>query len=134
MCKTMMTCALLWVAGISSLSAAQQKPLALTEADNGKTHPVKVGQAIVVSLNGNITTGYSWDMDKTDGTSVVPVGEIEYRQNAQPEGMVGGGGVFQAKFKARQPGKTTIKLKYWRPWEKDEEPADTFAVTLVVER
>lgn len=121
-------------AGISSLSAAPLKPLALTAADNGKTHTVKAGQAIVLSLKGNITTGYGWDVDKVDGTSVAPVGEIKYRSDAQPEGMVGGGGVFEAKFKARQPGKTTIKLKYCRPWEKDTAPAETFTVTLVVER
>jgi inhibitor of cysteine peptidase len=125
---------LFWLAGISCLFAAQQKPLELTAADNGKTNSVIAGQAIVVSLKGNITTGYGWELAGIDGKSVVPVGEIKYRADAHPEGMVGAGGVFQAKFKALKPGKTTIRLKYCRPWEKNEKPAESFAITLLVER
>jgi inhibitor of cysteine peptidase len=122
------------LAGINCLFAAQQNPLVLTVADNGKTNSVKAGQAIVVSLNGNITTGYGWELAEIDGKSVVPDGGITYRTDAHPEGMVGVGGVFQAKFKALKPGKATIRLKYCRPWEKDKKPADTFAITLLVER
>ena len=131
---------LFWLAGVSSLFAGQQKPLELTLADNGKTNSVKVGQSVVLKLEGNITTGYEWELSEIDKKSVVLVGKIEYR-NTEPvppkggkdELKTGGGGVYQAKFKALKPGKTTIRLVYWRG-EKNENPYDTFTITLLVER
>jgi predicted secreted protein len=46
--------------------------------------------------------------------------------------MVGVGGVFVATFKAVRAGKTTVRMEYRRPWEKDVAPIETFAVTLDV--
>lgn len=122
------------LAGINSLFAGEQAPVAVTSADSGKTNTVKVGQVIVVSLDGNITTGYAWDMAGIKGDSVAQEGKVEYLQKAHPEGMVGGGGMFQAKFKAKKPGKTIVKLEYARSWEKDQKPARTFEITISVEK
>ena len=131
--KTLLS-VLLCLAGSTNLFAAEQKPLAVTSADNGKTLTAKVGQAIVVSLKGNPTTGYTWILAGIDSPAVALDGKIKYQENAHPEGMVGVPGMFQAKFKALQPGKATVKLEYRRPWEKDKQPAETFSITISVEK
>ena len=48
--------------------------------------------------------------------------------------MVGVGGNEVWTFQALAAGKTEIVLGYARPWEKDKEPAQTFKVTVVVDR
>lgn len=106
--------------------------LCLGEADSGKTVEALPGQKIVIRLPGNPTTGYSWFAGKTEGEAVKLVGEIAYRQDAAPEGMVGVGGQFAATFEAAKAGQAKISLEYTRPWEKDTPPIKTFAVTVNV--
>lgn len=128
--------ALLFLAGTTMMFADMQKPLAVTLADKGQTLTVKVGREIIVSLAGNITTGYSWNLAGIDGKAVVLDGEVKYQENKHPDGMTGVPGMFHAKFKTLKPGKATVKLEYRRPWEKDAKPAekDIFTVTLSVEK
>jgi len=105
----------------------------LTEADNGKTVKVKVGDLVVVSLKGNPTTGFSWRTAKLDGKSVEQAGEPKYVNKPHRKGMVGVGGMFSLKFNAAKSGKTEVNLEYSRPWEKDTKPLKTFTVTVEVE-
>ena len=119
-----------WLAGISGLFAAQQKPLELTAADNGKTKSVKVGQAIVVTLKGK--AGHPdcfWDYEDPSGrdreASVVPTGPLTYQLSDT-------GSACWAKYVAQQPGQTIIKLV--RRQGGDEKPCgDTFTITFLVE-
>jgi len=114
--------------------AEEQKPLAVTSADNGKTLTAKAGQELVVSLKGNPTTGYTWILAGIDGAAVVLDGKIEYQEDPHPEPRVGVPGMFRAKFKALQSGKATVKLAYLRPWEKNQKPAELFEITVSVEK
>jgi inhibitor of cysteine peptidase len=116
--------------------AAGEKPLTLTVADKGKTVTAKVGQAITVLLKGNPTTGYSWDWAGVIGDAVAKDGDVAYATDKHPPGMVGVGGMFTAKLKAVKPGKSTVRLEYRRPWEKDVKPQedDIFTVTVSVEK
>ena len=125
---------LLFLAGATGLFADVQKPLAVTAGDKGKTVTVKVGQEVDVSLEGNITTGYSWDLAGIDGQAVALDGKVNYKENKHTAGMTGAPGMFHAKFKVLKPGKATVKLQYQRPWEKDKKPAETFEVTFSVEK
>ena len=124
----------LLLAGSVVLLADESKMLALTADDNGKTVTVKVGQAVVVSLKGNPTTGFSWALAGIEGQSVALDGKVQYKENANPEGMVGVPGMFQAKFKATKLGQFKVKLEYRRPWEKDKKAVQTFEITVVVEK
>jgi predicted secreted protein len=108
-------------------------PRALTADDNGKTIPLTTDtKTITITLAGNPTTGYSWTLAKIDGKSLDAVGDVAYKPDAAPRGMVGSGGVFVATFDVIAPGKTTITLEYKRPWEKDTPAAKTFTVTIDV--
>jgi inhibitor of cysteine peptidase len=102
----------------------------LTEADNGKTVTVDVGQEFDVTLEGNPTTGYTWAVaEPTDEQIVRQTGEIEFVPESK---ALGAGGVQIIRFEVVGAGQTTLKLIYHRPWE-SIEPLQTFSVTLIAE-
>ncbi len=106
----------------------------LGETDNGKKLSVKLDQVLVVTLPGNVTTGYSWEIADLDGDALRQLGEIAYQQKSAPPGMVGVGGNFVCRLQAVKPGKATVKLVYKRPWEKQAPPEKTFTVEVTVEK
>lgn len=115
------------------LSPPGQPPeVKLTIADNAKTVAVVVGRTIVVSLEGNITTGYGWQTAELTGKAVESLGKPAYATRPHRPGMVGVGGVFTFKFKAVKPGTANLKLVYVRPWEKGKPPEKTFVATVNV--
>jgi inhibitor of cysteine peptidase len=111
---------------------AETEQLELTAADSGKTVAAVVGQTIVISLEGNITTGYSWQTTELSGQAVESLGKPSYVTRLHAPGIVGVGGTFTFRFKAVRPGTAALKLIYVRPWEKDQPPQETFAVTIGV--
>lgn len=112
---------------------AASKTYEMTRDDNGKTLKVKVGDVIRVKLKSNRTTGYSWALTGKTDAKVLKSGEVEYKVDEHPAGMVGVGGNDFCTFTALAPGKTDISLGYARPWEKDKEPAQAFKLTIEVE-
>jgi inhibitor of cysteine peptidase len=110
----------------------QAEQLELTAADNGKTVAAVVGQTIVISLEGNITTGYGWQTAELGGQAVESLGKPAYVTRPHAAGIVGVGGTFTFRLKAVRPGTSALKLIYVRPWEKDVPPEKTFAVTIKV--
>lgn len=98
--------------------------------DDGREMQLKKGQTLVVTLEGNPTTGYSWE-------AAEPLDEQVLRQAGEPEfkaesDLVGAGGVQILRFEAVNAGQTTLKLVYHRPWEKDVEPLETYSLQVVV--
>ena len=112
---------------------AASKTYEMTRDDNGKTLKVKVGDVIRVKLKSNRTTGYSWALTGKTDAKILKSGEVEYKVDEHPAGMVGVGGNDYCTFTALAPGKTEISLGYARPWEKDKEPAQAFKLTVEVE-
>ena len=112
---------------------AASRTYEMTRDDNGKTLKVKVGDVIRVKLKSNRTTGYSWALTGKTDAKVLKSGEVEYKVDEHPAGMVGVGGNDFCTFTALAPGKTEIALGYARPWEKDKEPAQAFKLTVEVE-
>jgi predicted secreted protein len=108
---------------------AGQPLLILTQDDNGKTVSANLQQSIAINLLGNITTGYSWVLSSTNGSSVVPTGEPSYTSDAGDG--VGVGGTFAFPFFASGIGETTLSFRYQRSWETNN-PLQTFAVTINV--
>jgi inhibitor of cysteine peptidase len=99
----------------------------LTESDNGKTIPLKVGVEATLRLPENPSTGYRWALDAAD-SSVAAIKEQSYDGASKP----GAGGVAQWAIKAAAPGSTTIKLKRWRPWEGDASVVERYEITVSV--
>lgn len=102
----------------------------LTAENDGQTINMKKGNEIVVKLEGNITTGYSWSVQDLDAQYLQQQGEEEYKSDSN---LIGAGGISTFTFKAQQQGQTTLKLIYSRPFEKDTPPEKTFEVTIVID-
>jgi len=92
---------------------------------------IAVGDSLTVTLESNATTGFQWELAEiSDQTVLAEVGH-EY-QAPEAGAAVGAGGQEVWTFKALKKGKSTISMQYLRPWEEDVEPAQTFALTVVV--
>ena len=109
----------------------------LDDSTNGSEVTVRLGQTLTVNLKSNPTTGYQWELAECDDAVVrlvsghfTPPSEVTERSGAL---RVGAGGIQTFLFKGSGAGRTTLKLVYRRPWEKDVEPIQTFSVTVRVE-
>jgi len=71
---------------------------------------------IVISLDSNPTTGYSWVPAYGQDELVLVDQNYQPGENAQ-NGLLGAGGTEIFRFKAQKTGQTTITMSYQRPWE-----------------
>jgi inhibitor of cysteine peptidase len=113
----------------SGQETRQMATITLTPADSGKTVEVRAGDAIVVRLEENPTTGYRWAAEP-GGDQIVALESSDY---VSPGAAVGGGGERVFTFRARQAGSAPIRLKLWREWEGQGSIARTFTVTVRVQ-
>ncbi len=106
-------------------------PKNYTESDTGKTIETKVGKQFTISLRGNATTGFTWQMAKgTDSAVVKKVKDVYTAENSG--GKVGVGGTHVWTFEGVKAGTTTINLQYKRTWEKQTPPANTLEYIIKV--
>ena len=119
------------IIGAASPRIAAGEEFNLTEKDNGKNIEVHTGDIIRITLESNITTGYSWEnADKID-KNILALDANDYVSDPNPEELDGVGGNTVIVYHALKPGKTKIDLIYlqsWAPSEFDER----FSVTVEV--
>jgi len=105
----------------------------VNEDDAGSQVELEQGQILVVTLESNPTTGYSWEVVETQGSVLEQMGEAEFKQSDTGEPpLVGAGGWEIFRFKAISAGQMTLKLSYRRPWEEGVEPVKTFSIQVAV--
>jgi inhibitor of cysteine peptidase len=104
-------------------------PTRLGEQDRGKTVELHTGDKLEVSLKGNPTTGYQWEMAAVDAAILQLIGEPEFSPDSN---ALGAGGRVTLRLKAVAAGQTTLQLIYHRPFEKNGPPIKTFKVTVVI--
>ena len=112
---------------LSSCGASNE--VKLDAGDNGSQVELNAGQTLVVSLEGNPTTGFTWEAAELDEQVLRQVGEAEFKPDSD---AIGAGGVQTLRFETVNSGQTTLNLVYRRPWEEDVEPAETFSVQVSV--
>ena len=119
------------VIGAASPRIAAGDKFNLSEADNGKKIEVHPGDIIRITLESNITTGYSWEnADKVD-TDILALDQNDYVSDPNPEELDGVGGNTVIVYRVLKPGKAKIDLVYLQSWEPSE--FDTrFSVTVEV--
>ena len=98
----------------------------LTEADNGRTVDLRVGESVRLTLPENATTGYRWTVDHFDREVVDPAGSEPHYAG----GAVGSAGQIMFDFKAKKAGSGEVALKYWRHFEGDGSIAKRFSVRI----
>ena len=101
----------------------------LDESDDGSQVALNGGQTLVVSLEGNPTTGYTWETAEVDQKVLREVGEPQFEAESD---AVGSGGVQTLRFETVTSGSTTLKLVYVRAWEEGIPPQETFSVQVIV--
>lgn len=101
-------------------------PRTITAADNGGSVQVAAGGQIEVTLPGNPTTGYVWQVTANDESILRPLGDTF----TPATDAVGAGGAETFTFQVMAPGVVDLELANRRPWKTDVEPVQTFAVTI----
>jgi inhibitor of cysteine peptidase len=98
--------------------------------DDDRTHvTLKTGDEFTVTLEGNATTGFEWELVEFDPTVIsAPTQPIYEPTNAS---LVGGGGVWTWTLMAQGPGECEVSFVYHRTWE-DELPEATFSFSATV--
>jgi len=101
----------------------------LTGQDSGRSISVPLTETLTVTLAGNPTTGYLWELTAVDREVLAMENEPVFTPDSS---LTGGGGKNTFCFTPRKPGTTTLKLVYHRPWEKGVKPLQTFDLTVSV--
>ena len=108
-------------------------PAELTDAkyvleDSGKDENAIRGDIIIIELEENPTTGYSWNLTASPGLSLK---SDRYEQTGD-EDMVGSGGVHTWTFEVTGEGGQSVEAVYKRPWENITGNETTFTLNLEV--
>ncbi len=100
----------------------------ITEADDGATIEIHVGESATLALSENPTTGYRWEIAPQQRTVV----EIRDRPYKSQSNAIGGGGEASWTLRAVEPGETTLSAKLWRQWEGDGSIVKRFTARVKV--
>ena len=106
-------------------------PGVLTMADNGRSFDVRQGEVIVVKLDSNHSSGFSWSLGEDIGAVVKQDGKSVYARNTSKSGKILSGGNETWRFRTVGTGRETVKLEYRRSWERNF-PDRTFRFSLTV--
>jgi predicted secreted protein len=110
------------------LSACSANPT-LTIEDDGDRIQLVPGGEVQVTLEGNITTGFAWDLVEYDAAVIEPTGEQTHEGDRAD--VIGAGGCWTWTLRAVAVGESPVRFEYHRPWE-DVPPESTFAIVAVV--
>ncbi|AKB37849.1 hypothetical protein MSSAC_3259 [Methanosarcina siciliae C2J] len=102
----------------------------VTEADNGTSISLENGENFTLQLGGNPTTGYSWELNVSEGLSIL---SVDYIQDPAPEGYTGVSGIYTWVIQAVDPGTQQVDGIYKRSWENTTGTEDNFTLTVEVE-
>jgi len=102
----------------------------LSGADSGSSFTAHVGDAIVVTLAENPSTGYRWDVDQGVG-KVLALASSDYAASSTTP-LAGAGGARTFTFRAQKAGGVHLVLKEWRPFEGDRSIVQRFDITVEV--
>lgn len=104
-------------------------PVELAATDTGGSVTLEPDQELVVTLEGNPTTGYQWEIDGALPEMLEQEGEPSYAADSD---AIGSGGVQTWRFRAVSKGEGELRMKYWRSFEPTTAPLDTFSVDVAV--
>jgi len=101
----------------------------ITQTENGKSVQAHSGNTIVIQLDENASTGYTWAVSKTDAT-ILTLQTSTYTASGNVPGR-GGTRVFT--FLAKKPGTVHLQLKYWRSFVGDSSVTERYSATIEIQ-
>lgn len=105
--------------------------LKLSKSDNGRHVTLHPGDQLVIELESNPSTGYTWEVVQVDPSLLAQQGKSSFQ--AASTGLVGAPGIQTLTFKALKAGSATLTLGYLRSWETGVPPVNTFQVTVGIQ-
>ena len=103
--------------------------LLVTEADNGTSISLKNGENFTLQLWENPSTGYSWQLNLSEGLSIL---DDYHTPDPHPEGSVGFGGTHTWIIEAVNEGSQQINGIYKQSWMNTTGTEDNFTLTVEV--
>lgn len=117
------------VAGGGGGGGGAPSVLAIDQGAAGRTVQLRAGQLLTLSLPGNPTTGFSWELMPGAEPVLALQGEPSY---TPVDGLIGGGS-YRFTFLAHRKGRAPLRLIYRRSFEKEQPSPTTFEVTVAVD-
>ncbi|MHC4586117.1 MAG: protease inhibitor I42 family protein [Planctomycetota bacterium] len=115
------------------LSPAGPEEVNVNEENDGGQIELEQGQILVVTLESNPTTGYSWQQAENQEPYLEQMGQPDFKQSLTGGPPIAGAGGWEIfRFKAISAGQMTLQLVYRRPWEEGVEPVNTFSLDVVI--
>ncbi len=122
---------ILLLVGCSANQPPTPSEVRLTEkgGDCGSSVELNTGDSLSLTLEGNPTTGYTWEVESNDPAVLKPTGEPEYSPDSE---AIGAGGTYTFRFTAVATGKVALKLIYHRTFEVGVPEIKSCEVTINV--
>ncbi len=114
---------------LAALLPAQLHALTLGVPDNGTSVTLPLTQTLALTLSGNPTTGFTWELESPDQGVLAMEPRPSFVADSD---LMGAGGIFTFRFVPRRAGTTSLRLVYHRPWEKGVKPLRVFELTVTV--
>ena len=137
---------ILSVVGCSSSQKPENPGAPASDEMDAKTNPVEtsnlneavnVGEIVTITLDENVTTGYSWhysiennDLIKLDSEN--SQGSETNSQNSSKPDIVGAGSKHTWNFIGVKTGATKISFKYYQSWETEKSAIKTVEYTIKI--
>src|SRR5213075_211904 len=106
------------------------KQVTLTDKDNNTKQKLSRGDTLVVHLETQPGTGFSWAVAGKAGERLPLLSGVLLENSDK---LPGGKAVQVFTFRAASIGAGDLELHYRRPFEKDKEPAKTFKVVVTID-
>ena len=119
------------VAILMVVAVACSRGPSLTLDDEGDRVSLAPSDEIQITLAGNATTGFSWELVEYDPAVVTPLGQPTYEEDDGE--LVGAGGEWMWTLRAVAAGESRVRFVYHRTWE-DEPPESVFSFVAVVDQ
>ena len=103
----------------------------VTEKDNNRSIELKKGGVLLVQLEHNPGTGYSWQVARNNKKLLKLAGQTSVPVAGEKVTM-GGSEVETFRFQAVKSGTDIIELQCKRAWEKEKEPLKNFLIRVKI--
>jgi predicted secreted protein len=125
----------------ATATASSPNEVQLTDADNGKTVRLARGGTMIVALESNPSTGFSWYVGETAGPELSLSGEPTFVPPGSTSPVVGAAGTQVFTFvttdvgmpPAGTPAVVQVVLEYKRGFEPNTPPEKTFKFTVEID-
>ncbi len=101
----------------------------VTEADNGTSISLEKGENFTLNLTENPSTGYAWELNVSEGLSIL---DDKYIGNPNPEHLEGVPGIHSWVIEAVASGSQQVNGIYRRAWENTTGTEENFTLTVDV--